>query len=380
MTKKILYIANFVTKGNSSFYKSSIHAAHELGCDFHIASNFKYLTEEEKQEYGNKNNVKLHQIDFVRNPIHLANLKAYRQLIKLMRKEQIDIVHCNTPVGGVYGRLAAKKCHIKGIIYQAHGFHFFKGSNPLNWLIFYPIEKLLSYITDLLITINKEDYELACTRFSAKHTAYVNGVGFDDEVITSRLKDRDRLRKELGFTDEDVVLLSVGEINANKNHITILKAIKTLNNSNVKYFIAGTGNRENLLKEYSAKNGLEEQVKLLGFRKDIASLLSSADIFCFPSKREGLSVALMEAMSAYLPCVVSDIRGNRDLIDSEQGGYLVAPLDSAAFAEKIKLLVSDKQLRKRMGIYNFQRISNFSHSRINIEMRKIYSRILDGRK
>src|SRR5699024_9702226 len=102
-------------------------------------------------------------------------------LQKLANSESYDIVHTQSPIGGALCRLAFRKNRKRGtkIIYQAHGFHFYKGGPISNWIFFYPIEKVCSYFTDTLITINHEDYELAKKKFHAKEVVYVPGVGID---------------------------------------------------------------------------------------------------------------------------------------------------------------------------------------------------------
>src|SRR5699024_7176133 len=121
---------------------------------------------------------------------------------------------------------------------------------------------------------------------------------------------------------DDILLFSIGELNNNKNHEIILKAIAKAENKNIHYAIAGQGLLKLGLHELAIALNISSQIHFLGYRKDIPELLSAADIFVFPSLREGLSVSLMEAMASGLPVIASDIRGNIDLIDVNKGGYL----------------------------------------------------------
>ncbi len=143
--------------------------------------------EEDEIKYG----IKIHQVDFVRNPFDFKNIRAYRQVTEIIKKEKIEIIHCNTPIGGAVGRLAGKKCGIKKVIYQAHGFHFYKGAPKLNWIVYYPVEKYLAHFTDALITINTEDFRIS-RKFNLKKNGqkyYVPGVGINlKEFIMQRLK------------------------------------------------------------------------------------------------------------------------------------------------------------------------------------------------
>ena len=337
MKKKAMIIAT-IYSFVSHFEKNDIKILQELGYEVVVASNFEgYKGELEEL------NVEKLDIPFTRSPISLKNIKAFFKLNKYLKENKVSLIHCHTPVGGVAGRIIGKLNKIPRIIYTAHGFHFFDGAPKTNWIIYYPIEKLLSKFTDILITINKEDYERAKT-FYAKKVEYIPGVGIDVEKIQNIKVDKEQKRKELGLSMENIVLLSVGELNDNKNHIIPIRALAKLNNKNIKYLIAGRGPLESYLKEEIKKLGLENQVKLLGYRKDIYELNKISDIFIFPSKREGLSVALMEAMVCQLLIACSNIRGNRDLIEKYKNGIL---LENKIESYIEGLLLLNKNLEKK---------------------------------
>lgn len=313
-------------------------------------------------------------IPFARNPFSFRNIKAYKMLKELIDNEDFDIVQCNTPIGGAVGRLAARKARKNGtrVIYIAHGFHFFKGSSALSWLVFYPVEKLLSYITDVLVTINKEDYNRALKHFKAKSTICINGIGVDTESIEECLPDRQSLRSRIGIKDTDIMLISVGELRKLKNHKTIIKAMARLNNPDVHYVIAGSGPLKEELEKTAETLGLKSNVHLLGFCTNVCEILKAGDIFCFPSLREGMPVSLMEAMAAGLPAVVSAVRGNTDLIVGDKGGFLYSSDDVSGFAEGIQRLIQNPEQRYCMGEYNKERIKNYDIRLIKEELSDIY--------
>lgn len=374
---KILYILNIANKVNN-FSEASMRACLNLGMEFHIAGNWKYKSINEKNNDEKKYGIKIYQIDFKRNPLHPKNLKAFIQLLSLMKNEKYDILHCNTPVGGVYGRLAAKICGIKRIIYQVHGFHFYKGAPKFNWMIYYPIEKVLSYLTDALITINYEDYNIAKNfNFRKKENIYyIPGVGFDIEINEKINVDKIKIREKLGLAPDDIVCISAGELNSNKNNIIILEALNILKNLKIHYLLCGVGNLKERLSKYVLDNNLRENIHFLGYRDDVKELMKISDIFIMSSFREGLSRSIMEAMASGLPCIVSDIRGNRDLIKNEKGGFLVNPTDAKEFAEKISLLVNKTELREKMKEYNLKKIKEFDIRIVEKELEKIYIEIL----
>lgn len=349
MQKKILFISNISGKQVGSFSMASIYAAHETGMEFHIASNFNQSSKEQQLQDEKQYGITIHQIDFIRNPLNLKNIRAYRQLVNLIKREGIDIIHCNTPIGGVCGRLAGKKCGVKKIIYQVHGFHFYKGASFVNCTLFKWAEKILAHWTDVIITINQEDYE-AARKFNLRNHGkvyYVPGVGIDCEMYRSVEVNRDEIRLSLGLKETDIVCISMGDLIPRKNYSTAIKAIAKCDNKNIQYLICGKGGELENLQRLSKEENISDRVHFLGFRSDIKELLKASDIFLFTTLQEGMPRSMMEAMASGLPCVASKIRGNVDLLEDEKSGYLVNPCDDTIIAEKLDILSSDEELRKK---------------------------------
>lgn len=299
-------------------------------------------------------------------------MHSLEEIKNLCNKSKYHLLHCHSPIGSVVARLAAKDARKKygtKIIYTAHGFHFYKGAPKQNWVIFYPIEKVCASLTDVLITINKEDYAFAQKHMNAGKVIYVPGIGVDTKKFYLESFDVSGKKAELGLVEDDIMVLSVGELNKNKNQEVVIKAIAKLNNPKVHYVIAGKGDKDQYLMELARESGVN--LHLLGYRTDIIELLNAADIFAFPSFREGLSVALMEAMAAGLPCIVSEIRGNTDLISNGQGGYLCDPNEAETFYTGLQEL-EDTEKRKKFGEYNHQTMKNFDVEKIMELMIEIY--------
>ncbi|MCB2312023.1 glycosyltransferase family 4 protein [Clostridium tagluense] len=375
--KKMLMIVS-VASMIDQFNMPNIDILKKQGYEVHVAANFEYgstsskeRVEELKKELTGLN-VQYYHVDFSRKIKNVSeNIKAYKQIKNLMLKNEYDFVHCQSPIGGFCGRLAANNTNTT-VIYTAHGFHFFKGAPLLNWILYYPVEKLLAHYTDVLITINKEDYARAKKSFKAGKIKYIPGVGIDTKKFNEVIVDKLAKRKELEVPEDGFVILSVGELNKNKNHETVIKSLAKLNNPNVYYVICGQGILENYLKNLLKKLGLEKQVKLLGYRRDVAEISKASDVFVFPSVREGLPVALMEGMALGLPVVCSNIRGNIDLIEDYKGGYLVAPDDVDGFTEAIHEIIQKYSLRENMGEYNKESIVKFDIDNVKVSMEKIY--------
>ena len=298
--------------------------------------------------------------------------KSITQVKKMCDENHYNLLHCHSPIGSVVARIAARNARKSGtkVIYTAHGFHFYKGAPKKNWILFYPVEKICSRWTDVLITINKEDYAFAKKHMNAGRVEYVPGVGVDTKKFQLENFDRAAKRQELGIKEDDFFVLSVGELNQNKNQEVIVRAIAKMNNPKIHYFIAGKGEKADYLQELAKQLGVN--LHLLGYRTDIVELLNTADVYAFPSYREGLSVALMEAMAAGLPCVVSKIRGNVDLIENGVGGYLSQPSDIEGFMLAMNELVSQKNNRNQYSDNNKKTVKNFDTEYVVNRVRKIY--------
>ena len=372
---KILFISNMTNK-ITNFAMPSIYASKKLDIEFHHAANWRNLSEEirrEEEKYG----IKIHNIEFERNPFNLKNYKAYKQLLRLMKEHKFDIVHCNTPIGGILGRICSKQMNIKKVIYTVHVFHFYKGAPKLNNIIYKNVEKYLAKLTTSIITITKEDYESALEFKKVNRELsvfYVPGVGINTNEIIGTKPNRNKLCQELGVNNESFLIISAGELNKNKNQKIIIEAISDIEkNKDIHYIICGIGPMENELRKLAFEKGIDKNIHFLGYRKDIVELMKSSDVFVMPSYREGLSRSMMEAMAAGLPCIASKIRGNVDLIENGQGGYLCDSNDVDSFSKAIKILSDDVKLRKSMSKYNLDRIKDYDVENIITEIDKIYN-------
>jgi glycosyltransferase involved in cell wall biosynthesis len=305
-------------------------------------------------------------------------MQAYKNCMNVLKQGDFDVIHCNTPIGGVIGRFCGKRAKVRKIIYTAHGFHFYKGAPLLNCTVLKWAEMFMAHYTDAIITINQEDYERA-QKFHLRNQGnvyYVPGVGIDTSQYIADKQLRTYKRNELGVEEGDIVLISVGELNSNKNHQVIISALGEIQNKKIHYFLCGVGDKEEDLKRQSKKCGIEENVHFLGYRTDVKQLLNSSDIFVIPSKREGLSRAMMEAMASGLPCIASRIRGNVDLLENGEGGYLVEVQDVHGIADKIRVLSGDKELREKMKKANLERIKKFDVKVVKKTLEEIYREAL----
>ncbi len=367
MNKRVLMVAT-VPSMIGQFNMNNIRILMDLGYEVDVAADFtdrSVWTDEKVASFQTELEslgIEYYQLDFSRNALDLGrHIKSYKEVLNLLKDRNYSFIHTHTPIASAIVRLAAKKMKTK-VIYTAHGFHFYDGAPFKNWLIFYPIEKWLSKYTDVLITINKEDYKRAEEKFHAKKTVYVPGVGVDTEKFAPNESSRNRIRKELDLKDTDTMLLSVGELNENKNHSSVIKAISGMN---ITYVIVGKGEKKEELEALAKEYGVD--LRLMGFRTDVADFYNAADAYILPSIREGLNVSLMEAMASGLPVACGRIRGNTDLIEEED--CLFEPSNNKEIRDAVVNVLEDKE---RLGNINFYRIKEFKTSSIASLIFEIY--------
>lgn len=374
MAKKVLFTATVVKTHMMQFHIPYLQMFQEMGWETAVAARNDY---EDPADCRIPYCDAYYDIPFERMPWKPGNIKAFRMLKDVIDRGNYDIIHCHTPVGALLTRLAARSARKKGtkVIYTAHGFHFFRGAPLKFWLLFYPPEWLLAPMTDVLITLNKEDHALALKRMRAKRIEYVPGVGVDTERFLCPGLDRQAKRSSLGFSEEDFLILTVAEMTVNKNHITALRALAAMKDSpefaRMHYLIVGRGaERENL--ERSARElGISDHVHFLGYRTDVSELCRSSDLFLFLPFREGLSLALMEAMSSELPIICSKIRGNTDLIDQDISGVFV-PSDPEKVADSILQLYHDPEKARALGHAAGEKVKFFAKESVHAQMKDIY--------
>lgn len=380
---KVLIYAS-VASMIKQFNMPNIELLKSLGYQVDVACNFEFgsaMADDGMEIFKKKLkeiNVNYYHIPIPRKIGDINNIRKSLIITKeLLELNEYDLIHCHSPIGGVIARLANKKSKFYSkttMIYTAHGFHFFKGAPKRNWLIYYPIEKYFSKFTDVIITINKEDYKTAQNKFKHPKIYKINGVGIEYNKIIEAKRDNN-LRDKLKLQEKDLVIISVGELNSNKNHIVIINAIKKLNNKNVKYLIAGKGPLEDKIRNEITSNGLDDQIFLLGYRNDVYSICKIADVFAFPSKREGLGLAAIEGMAAGLFLITSNVHGINDYSINNVTGRCTEPTNINEFKEIINWCFSNLESVHKIGISNINRAKKYGVDIVETDMKKIYRSI-----
>ena len=366
--KKALYVAT-VDVHIKTFHLPYLKLLHDNGYEVHVATNGD-------EQFPNCD-VK-HQICIERIPFKISNLKAIKQLKKIIETEKFDIVHCHTPMGAVVARLAAKKARKKfgtRVIYTVHGFHFYKGAPLLNWMLFYPVEKNLDKYTDTLITINKEDYELAKKKYGkrCKDIQYVPGVGIDVDKFNIKMsqKERDAFRKSLGLKKDDFVIIYPARLCRDKNQILLLNLMKKINNDKIKLLLPGNDEYNGFYQKYVETNKIKN-VLFLGYRDDISKLLKISDLLVATSIREGFGINLVESLANNVPVIAVDNRGHREIVDDGKNGFLVKN-DLLDLENKFYLIFENFDLYSNIKNNCYESVKKYFLDNSLKEMKKIYN-------
>ena len=320
---------------------------------------------------------KIHIVRLKRNSLAPINFVGYHDMKRIINSGHFDLIWTNEPVMGVVTRLAARSTRKHGtkVMYMTHGFHFFKGAPKKNWMIFYNIEQWASRFCDVIATINREDYQRA-KKMHSPVVKYIHGIGINPDRL-NRTDDYSDIRQELNLKKEDFLCISVGELNENKNHQVVIKALGKLKDPNIHYIICGKGNQLENLKNLAKEQEIQNNIHFLGYRLDVVNICKQADIFIFPSHREGLGVAPLEAMFCGIPLITSKIRGPVDFMKDGKTGYLCDPDDADSFAMKIKKLKDNPQLREEMGNNNKKAVLPFLLDNSKTEVLNLVKDILE---
>lgn len=360
---KILMVTNKV-KTYAVGFQNVLETVERLGHEVIWAADFSEFIGDKKEIPAICEQINIHT-----NPMNTCNIRAYRQLLNIIDRREIEAVMCSTPIGGALARIAAKRRGIRPVLYEAHGFLFFNGAPFINQTVYRWEEQILAHYTDVLITITEEDYS-AAQKFKLRTQMppyMVHGAGVNVGVHVDM--EREEKRRNLGIPVGAFVIVSAGELNRNKNTEVIVRTLPKI--EGVHYVACGSGPERDKLINLAKRLKVEDRFHLLDYRTDIAEIMAMSDVFTIMSFREGLPRALLEAMDMGLPCVGSDIRGIRDLIDKE-GGFICAPADPDAFASAFNTLKCEAELRKKMGEHNRSKVKDYSADVVRHELLEIY--------
>ncbi|WP_323616834.1 glycosyltransferase [Erysipelothrix rhusiopathiae] len=344
------------------------------GYSVELASNFEGMNDRDFNLIKNTG-AKMHQIDFTRSAKSIGNhFKSYKQISTLINSENYSKIFVHTPIAAFLTRRAARNSSAE-VTYFAHGLQFYKGASKLSWLIFGTMEKRALKWTDNLVTINQEDYDyFSGVKPDCVMLYKIPGIGINESFMQKLKDNRDSLDQSFGIQSDDFLVLSIGELNENKNHILALNAMKILisNNNKIKYIILGTGDRLSSYEAFIKVNQLGNNIFFGGYQGNVVPFLERTDLFLSCSYREGLPVSVLEAMSSKKPVLVSNIRGHVDLIKNDKFLYDIKTISPEILAEHIESLINDSHELEAEGIKNYKRSSEYQLSNVLKALNKVY--------
>ena len=355
------------------FFKAFIRELLDEGHIVDIATN-ENNGETPVQPYYRDWGCNVYHIDTFRSPLSLGNLKAIKQIRGIVEDNGYDLVHCHTPLASVAARQACKGLRkSKGlkVFYTAHGFHFYKGAPVLNWLVLFPIEWLLSFFTDTLLTINREDYMFAEKHLHAKHTTYIHGVGCDtSRYYRADADERAQTRSEWDIASDDPLVVYVAELNENKHQDMLIRAVTAIQEEfpHLRLLLVGPDHIGGVYMRLTLQ--LHAPVIFTGERQDVARILASCDVYAASSLREGLPVNVMEAMASGLPVVAMRNRGHAALVQDGETGFLVD--SQAQMEDKLRLLLRDPTLCETLGKAAQTHVAPYDVQQVLQELETIY--------
>lgn len=352
--KKILYVAN-ITQHIIRFHLPYLKWFKAHGYEVHVAANGNDTIE---------NCDVLHALSVQRTPFSLKNYEAYKKLKSIIDENNYDIVIGNTSIAAGLMRLAAHSARRSGtkVVFFCHGLNIYKGAPLKSWITFYPLERFFSFLTDVSITINTEDYN----RLSAWNHGKVfkiNGVGVDStrfNPVSSQTKIA--MRKQYGYSEDDFILVYMAEFIHRKNHKFLIEATHALSQRipNLKLMFLGRGALLDEMIALAIEKGVEKEIDFLGFRNDVPALVSISDVGISASKVEGLGLNIVENMFMKLPVVATVDKGHKELVLQGENGFLFEQNNKIQFIDYICKLAQNPELRKEMGIKSNQLAQKFS--------------------
>ena len=317
----------------------------------------------------------LYDCSIARSPYSVANVKAFREIKKIILENQYDFIHVHTPMGGTVGRLAAMEARKNGtkVFYTCHGFHFFDGAPQINWLLYFNMERALTKYTDCLITINQEDYRRAQTFANRQcQVQYAEGVGVDLERFTYLSPESRMQMNHPEGSDCPWRLFYAAEFIPRKNHRFLIDAMQRLKDEPVELILAGKGPELERVKQYAAEQNVAGRITFLGYRKDIPELLRQSDIVVSSSRQEGYPINVAEAVATGLPCVVTKIRGNADVVADGINGFTFENGDVDDFCRKIKILIDTPSLYEQMAHACLEKSREIDVRKLVNQMEELY--------
>lgn len=306
----------------------------------------------------------------VRNIRPCLDINAYLRLKDILSQKKFDVIHTHTSKAGFIGRLAAIKNGIPKIIHTPHGSIYTKKNKiegvpqfSLGKSLIRKAERFVGKDTTYLTVLSQHEREICINMGLGTEKNIIvipNGIDYREFSISQR--ERNNVRIELNINPDDLMLLSVGRLSAEKGHSILIKAfLRALSdNPKLKLAIVGDGPLKSKLVKFSEQSENKGKILFYGYKKNIRKYLASADVFVLPSLYEGFGLAVIEAMAMGLPVIATTVGGIPEIISDGIEGYLVEPSNCIALATKILHLSASSETRRNMGVAGKEKAKQFS--------------------
>jgi glycosyltransferase involved in cell wall biosynthesis len=307
----------------------------------------------------------------------IANIKAVADIWRIIVQGNYDIVHTHSSVAGVVGRLAAFAAGGRVIVHHVHGWGLQEGMSAGKRKLYLALEQLCARFTDRLIAVSRPDIQKGLARRIGREDKFAliyNGIAL--EKFRQPVDGR-QMYSELGLDPDCKLVGMIGRLDEQKNPLDFIRAAAIVSKrySNVQFLIVGGGSLRPECERLINELNLKERVFLLGYRNDVARILSILTITAMSSLWEGLPIAFLEAMSAGKPIVANDVDGAKDVVINGETGFLVTPHQPSEMAERILYLLNNETICNEMAHVAQQRSSYFSVQRMVGQIESLYKEL-----
>lgn len=321
--------------------------------------------------------------DLVREMSVKKDLKAFRDIYRLIKKERPDIVHTHMAKAGALGRLAAIFAGVPVKVHTFHG-HVFDGYfNPVKAKIFVLIEKFLALFTDKVIMVSErvKDDIVKRLKVVSDSKSVVIPLGLELDRFAACESEKGSFRKLLGVSSDTLLVGIIGRLVPIKNHRMFLEAAAGIKDSplwpRVKFVVVGDGEMRDQLEEYAEKLGIKDKLIFTGWIEDLVPVYADLDVVALTSLNEGTPVSLIEAMASGRAVVSTDVGGVADLVKDGYNGLLVKIDDVEDFSFKLLRLLENQNMRTEFGIRGRELVrEKYSKSRLVKDIKNLYEECL----
>lgn len=366
--------------------RSNLNLLIDMNCEIHVGCNFvsgNTTSHERVDAFANElkaAGIVCLNIRFSGSKSPVSNqFTAEQEISRLILRHKYDLIHCLTLNALKCAGPAAEKYKIP-VICTSYGLPVHKGVSPFTRMYYAPKLKRISKYADTFICCNNEDSAYAEKHMKAKKVLRIPGTGLDPYRFRAPTVSRTEMRELMEIPQNAVTLITVAPLTAKKNHAVVIKAINALRKLNIHYVICGGGEKAESLYELTSDLNLEDRIHFARNRDDIVNMVHACDIFCLPSKEEGVGTAALEAMEAGLPLVTSDVQAFRDFMENGVTGFMSRPKKVSGFISGIETLTEDKKMRLEIGMHNRSAVQDYYRENTEKIMRSVFAEYLEKDK